>query len=224
MSKHDYIPQGDAEFLEWATILMRNLEKSLERFGFPMERYAQLKQLLDIFIQKFKRATSPGTRTKTAVRVKNSARDALKKAIRQAVKEYLTHNHVLTEEDRDALGLPIHKTSRIRVGIPDGRPQFSIVQLPGSRLKVHFHALDNDGTKSFAKPPGVHAIEIVWALLDAPPEAYEELIHSVTDSRSPHVFQFDLPDAGKRFYCCARWENTRCEKGPWSEIQSVIVP
>jgi hypothetical protein len=220
----DYIPQGDAEFLTWATGLMQTLEQSLEPFGFPPERYAELKRLLDVFSKKLRRAKSPGTRTKTAVMVKNDARDALKKAIRQAVKEYLTNNRALTGEDRVALGLPIYKTSRTRVAIPDEKPDFSIMQATGSRLKVYFHAHDEERTKSLAKPHGVHAIEIVWALLDTPPEAYEDLIHSVTDTRSPHVFQFNLPDGGKRFYCCTRWENTRCEKGPWSEIRDAIVP
>ncbi|MDR1156180.1 MAG: hypothetical protein LBL04_15855 [Bacteroidales bacterium] len=50
-----------------------------------------------------------------------------------------------------------------------------------------------------------------------------DLVHSVFATRSPHTFQFDL-SAGKCFYCCLRWENTRGEKGPWSEIMSAIVP
>jgi hypothetical protein len=50
------------------------------------------------------------------------------------------------------------------------------------------------------------------------------LAHSVFDTRSPYTFQFDLADAGKRFYCCLRWENTTGQKGPWSEIQNAIIP
>ncbi|MDR2064240.1 MAG: hypothetical protein LBP85_00815, partial [Prevotellaceae bacterium] len=33
------------------------------------------------------------------------------KALRQAVKEYLTNNHLVSDEDRDGLGIPIHKTT-----------------------------------------------------------------------------------------------------------------
>jgi hypothetical protein len=46
----------------------------------------------------------------------------------------------------------------------------------------------------------------------------------VFDTRSPYTFQFDLSDAGKRLYCCLRWENNVGVKGPWSEIQSAIIP
>jgi hypothetical protein len=61
-------------------------------------------------------------------------------------------------------------------------------------------------------------------VLDTPPASYADLAHSVFDTRSPYTFQFDLSDAGKRLYCCLRWENNVGEKGPWSEIQSAIIP
>jgi hypothetical protein len=67
MNNPDYIPRADIKFLEWATVLIHNLGKSLERFGFPEERYAQLVQLLDEFTRKFELATAPATRTKSAV-------------------------------------------------------------------------------------------------------------------------------------------------------------
>jgi hypothetical protein len=49
-------------------------------------------------------------------------------------------------------------------------------------------------------------------------------MHSEFDTHSPYIFQFDLPDAGKRLYVCARWENTRGQKGPWSVIKNAIIP
>jgi hypothetical protein len=33
-----------------------------------------------------------------------------------------------------------------------------------------------------------------------------------------------LEDRGKKLYFALRWENTRGEKGPWSEIHSTIIP
>jgi hypothetical protein len=33
-----------------------------------------------------------------------------------------------------------------------------------------------------------------------------------------------FPQRGKTVYFALRWENTRGEKGPWSEIMSAIIP
>jgi hypothetical protein len=114
----DYIPQADIKFLEWATILIHNLGKSIERFDFPEELHAQLKQLLDNFTRKFDLAITPATRTATAVLAKNNARDEEKGRIN-------------------------------------------------------------------ANPPGVHGIEIVWAILDAPPSTHAALVHSALATRVP---------------------------------------
>jgi hypothetical protein len=122
------------------------------------------------------------------------------------------------------MGLPIYKETRTPVKVPKVSPDFSIEPLTGSRLAVHFHAHDADREQVNAKPEGVHGVEIAWAILDTPPKSYADLVHSAFDTRSPYTFQFDLVDAGRRFYCCLRWENTRGEKSPWSEIQSAIIP
>jgi hypothetical protein len=52
----------------------------------------------------------------------------------------------------------------------------------------------------------------------------EDLIHSAFDTRSPFTLSFDENQRGKTVYFCLRWENTRGEKGPWSEIVSGIIP
>jgi hypothetical protein len=75
-----------------------------------------------------------------------------------------------------------------------------------------------------AKPFGVRGVELRWAILPEPPKSHADLVHSEFDTRSPYMFQFDLPDAGKTLYICARWENTTGQKGPWNKIESVIIP
>jgi hypothetical protein len=118
----------------------------------------------------------------------------------------------------------VHKTTRTPVPPPTDKPDFTIEQLGGSRLVVHFHAHDEERERANAKPFGVRGAEIIWAVLETPPTVYEDLVHSVFDTRSPYTFQFNLNDAGKRFYCCLRWENTTGQKGPWSPIESAIIP
>ena len=224
MPNSDYLPRPDRTFLAWVINFLKYLMGRLEQFNFPQALFQQLSGEKDVFAQKLEVAEEPTTHTTVNVQEKNDARKALEKNIRQAVAEYLTRNHLLTDGDRRLLGLPVHKTTRTPVPPPTGKVDFTIESLGGSRLVIHFHAHDEERERANAKPFGVRGAEIIWAVLDAPPASYNELAHSVFDTRSPYTFQFDLADAGKRFYCCLRWENTTGQKGPWSEIQSAIIP
>jgi hypothetical protein len=47
---------------------------------------------------------------------------------------------------------------------------------------------------------------------------------SIFDTRTPFTFAFDEFQRGKTVYFCLCGEKTRGEKGPWSEIISVIIP
>jgi hypothetical protein len=59
--------------------------------------------------------------------------------------------------------------------------------------------------------------------LDEKPKDWEELIHSTFSTRSPFRLSFKGTDRGKVLYFALRWDNTRGEKGPWSEILNVII-
>jgi hypothetical protein len=46
----------------------------------------------------------------------------------------------------------------------------------------------------------------------------------VFDTDSPLEIEFDEADRGKIVWFAVRWENTRGQKGPWSEIFFAIIP
>jgi hypothetical protein len=43
-------------------------------------------------------------------------------------------------------------------------------------------------------------------------------------THTPFTLEFDENERGKTIYFCLCGENTRGEKGPWSEIQNAIIP
>ncbi|MDR3184180.1 MAG: hypothetical protein LBT49_02080 [Prevotellaceae bacterium] len=221
MHHPDYIPQADMKFLEWATVFVHALGKSLARFGFPNELYEKLTQQLADFTKKFELATAPSTRTSVAVLEKNIARNTLKTTLRQAVKEHLTYNSALTNVDRDNLGLPVHKTSHTRAQVAHTYPAFNVDTSMLRRLTVHFY---NWESASKAKPRGQYAVEIRWILSDVPLVNVSDLLHSAFVTRSPFMLEFDDQERGKTVYFVLCWVNTRGQKGPWSEIRSAIIP
>jgi hypothetical protein len=90
------------------------------------------------------------------------------------------------------------------------------------RLIVHFH---EHGKKSNAKPFGVHGPECLYGIGDtATPLTLEQLTKSVFDTHTPLVLEFGDAERGKFVSIAMRWENTRGQKGTWSEIVTVVVP
>jgi hypothetical protein len=132
------------------------------------------------------------------------------------------YNHLVTDADRDNLGIPIHKTTHTPAPVATTVPDHYTDTATPRRLLFHYY--DQGKKKSKGRPDGQQGIEMIWAILSAPPTKIEELIHSVFDTRTPLMLEFDEDQRGKVVYFCMRWENTRGEKGPWSEIDSVYIP
>jgi hypothetical protein len=224
---NDYLPAGDKPFLGWITNFLKYLMSRVTKFKVPQDEYDGLDGERNVYTQKLEVATEPATRTSMTIQGKNVAKKVLKKHTRKVVNEYLIHNHLLTEEDFKMLGLPIHKETRTPIPPPTDAVTLEIRQLSGHRVEVNFSRIsidDADKEHREAKPFGVRGAEIRWAILPAPPASQDDLVHSEFDTRSPYIFQFDIPQAGKTLYLCARWENTTGKKGPWSVIMSAIIP
>jgi hypothetical protein len=221
MSRPDFIPTKDRDFLAWMINFLRYLFPALGRLNFPPDKYQELSMQRDEFASKLETAEEPATRTKTSVQAKNDARRTLEKNLRALIKEYLSFNHALTNEDRDDLGLPIPKASRTPAPVADTYPGFRIDSSVLRLLIIHFFSL---GGASKAKPPGQHGVEIKWVISETPVINIADLLHSAFDTRSPYTLEFTGDQRGKTVYIALCWENTRGEKGPWSDIVSAIIP
>lgn len=96
------------------------------------------------------------------------------------------------------------------------------VRLRGIReLEVNFWI---KGAAHHAKPASYDGAVIVWQVLDAPPERPEDLSGHTMASRTPHILRFDETERGKTVYIALQWQNERGITGPWSEIQSAVIP
>jgi hypothetical protein len=222
MHYSDFLPRKDADFLQWVVNFSTALAKIAARVGFPDQAYQQLSTLKNTFSSKLQIAEAPETRTKPAIKDKDIAREDLEKNLRQAIGEYLTRNHLLTGVDRANLGLPIYKTGRTPSPRATDAPDVEVDTSTIGRLTVHF--FKKGGSHRKGKPAGQHCAELVYIISDTPPTRWDELIHSVIDTNSPLELTFENDRRGKTVYFALRWENTRGEKGPWSEIMSAIIP
>jgi hypothetical protein len=222
MAYHDYIPRKESDFAIWAQIFTGYLAPRVAQFNFPQEVMSKILTQFADYEEKFRIADDPSTHTPVAVQAKKTAHKLLEKTIREAVGEYLTRNHLLSDDDRIAMGLPVHKTTQTPAPIardaPDAEADTSVVG------RVNIYVFEKGHNHKRAKPAGQHGVEVVWSIRETPPTRWDELLHSVIDTKSPCTLSFENDQRGKTLYFAVRWENTRGEKGPWSVIQSTVIP
>jgi hypothetical protein len=163
---------------------------------------------------------NPAGRTPLITFTKTEKRTAYEKLLRQLVQN-LQYNPKVSEDDLRAMGIVIHSTSHTPVPVPTTYPDFTVDTGTLRRLTVNFH---DHGKEKRAKPAGVSGAVIHWAVLDAPPVNVEALHNSVLDTASPYTLEFSDEQRGSKVYFCLAWQNTRGEKGPWSEFEMAIVP
>ncbi|MDR2446423.1 MAG: hypothetical protein LBD58_03890 [Treponema sp.] len=80
------------------------------------------------------------------------------------------------------------------------------------------------GAKRWRKPEGVHGLELLWMIADAPPMKIGDFPHSAFSAGNPLELTFDEDQAGKRVYFAARWETGMVKKGHESDIFNAVIP
>jgi hypothetical protein len=219
--KGDFIPKPEAQFHNWQNILMTYFAGYYSTWGVPPVAWTELCSSQADYNTKYAAAENPATRTSVAVLARQEARQTYETRLRSVLKAFVTYNPAVTDEDRRNMGLPIHKTTHTPAPVAATYPDFDVDSSVIRRLTIHFY---DQGSKSKAKPEGQHGAEITWGISETPIVNVADFTHSSFDTRSPFTLEFTGEQRGKTVYFCLRWENTRGEKGPWSEIVSAIVP
>ncbi|MDR1119554.1 MAG: hypothetical protein LBM08_01385 [Dysgonamonadaceae bacterium] len=220
MSTLDYIPSNDGKFLTWEKNLFTYTKAHADAWQIKPATWGVIDQQSAAYEAAWTKAQDPN-RGKADTLAKNEARDALKKSIREYVKEYLENSHFVTDEDRKHMGLPVHDTTRTPSPSPTTTLETESKTPSPAVVEIHYRDAKSE---SKAKPAGVHGAEVAWAVLDHHPEDWEELTHSLFCTRTPAILTFGGRDRGKTLYYALRWENTRGVKGPWTEIFQTIIP
>jgi hypothetical protein len=215
------IPTKDVDFHEKQEVITSKTKPKLTTWGISKpwfdEKVAPAKE---DWVSAWTDYQDPTQRTPYITFVKNEKRKVYEKLLRILVK-MLDSSPLVTDDDRRSMGIVIRDTTRTPVKPPKTYPEFTVDSSMIRCLRILFWDL---GSKSKAKPHGVHGAEICWAILDTTDVTVDQLVHSSFDTRSPFRLTFSDHERGKMVYFCLRWENTRGEKGPWSEIVSAIIP
>ena len=137
----------------------------------------------------------------------------------------LTAVPYVSEADLRLMGMPgRHLDPKRPAPVATVFPVITVATLLVRHLLFSFFTLDPENRPRKHKPDGQHGVELCWIISAVPVVNIEQLLHSAFTTTTDLDLAFTGEDCGKIVYFAARWENTRGEKGPWSPIESAMIP
>ncbi|MDR1368767.1 MAG: hypothetical protein LBJ72_01385 [Dysgonamonadaceae bacterium] len=216
------IPRKDADFDEVQAVITTKTTQNLGNWMIDALWYNnQLIPAQSRWTMDWTAWQNPNTRTSLITFTKNEARKNYEPLLRKLV-EMLKSSSLVTPADLKEMGILTDKGGGGgHHPAPNTYPDADIDSSTIRRLGIHFF---DHGSKSHAKPHGIHGAGIRWGLREEAPTDINLLNNSSFVTHSPFTFDFNEADRGKTLWFCLCWENTTGEKGPWGEIGSAIIP
>jgi hypothetical protein len=221
--KKDNIPTKDSEFDDFYRNIVEVVDQKTggnvpDWKHIPPDSLNEFHDAWNAWTAAYEKIKGPHTSTDTAE--KNRIRDSSKKNLREFINRFLRYPPV-TAEDRANMGISEHDTTRTAIGVPQTRPEFSIVVKDIRRLALPFK---DQGSASRARPYGLSGAVVRWAVLDKPPAGPGALTNSKLATRTPFILNFTEEERGKTVYIAMQWQNEKGDVGGFSEIQSAVIP
>ncbi|MDR1337103.1 MAG: hypothetical protein LBK22_09765 [Tannerella sp.] len=225
MKTKRYLPQNIVKLIDWATRFFAYLNLHYTRWKIDESlisevaaRFAEMQAAYHIY-------SKPETHSPMYHGAMMKKKKIFVAAARQLA-QYLAHNPGLEPQDFDGLGInkpnpgPHPKHPRPKTS---PKMRFAIGEEHGW-IYLHFWDELSEGSK--AKPFGTQGAEIKWIFCrpGEEPGSVDELINTAFATRTPSLFELTDRQSGMILCVAMRWENTRGEKGPWSHIETVIIP
>lgn len=218
------MPSGDPEFdifqRQFITFVQPNIDPA-GSWDIPVGAFDPLLPLQTTWDTKWAVAQDKDSRTSADVEGKDNARAAYETALRAFVKEWITPNTNITDQERKDMNLTVPDTERSRVPVPANAPGVSVKEI--KHLQHILRIIDPTQPGTRAKPDGVRSAQVYIFFGESEPGDNKIYTFYGNANRFKFTVDFDAADRGKLVWYIARWENTRGEVGPWSNPTSATV-
>jgi hypothetical protein len=219
--KRDWLPHGEQSFFELCQVWSNCLtdEQWYAGFGWDEAEVQEVTDAIAEFILAYRNYQNDNS---TANRVIKDT--AMKKAmgkIRVFARTSVRNNPKISVKKKlDLIGtVPDDEPSP--VGEPTEMVEFFFKFKNFRELQVHFRI---EGATNRAKPYGCNGAVICWVIGDAPATTVKELVEDALATRTPRLFKFTDEMRGRTLSVAMCWQNETGARGPWSEIQSIVIP
>jgi len=218
-----YLPGADRDLRAWVTNFVTYASAHAVAMGIVVADVTAISTAETDFETKLDAQTTGKASAKSFTQAKDTSKTALRLAVRTLVNR-LQASTLVTDAQREALGITVIDGSRSAAAAPTSRPIVSVWVSQGLRQEIRF-ADENTPTRR-KKPAGVRGAE-VWVKIavagSVPPVDVSEMTFLDLSTASPYVAEFTGENAGKTAWYRLRWVNTRGEKGPWSDLASGTI-
>ncbi|GHU49009.1 hypothetical protein FACS1894200_07060 [Spirochaetia bacterium] len=127
----------------------------------------------------------------------------------------------LTNEDLVALGLTPKDQTRSLIGPSESRPGFESKPVDVCRIGIRIW---DEATGEKRRPYGMNGGVLAYGFGDSPLATRKELNRAALITKSPYILTAAEEYRGKLISMAMCWQTASGDQGPWSEIQSTIVP
>lgn len=215
-----YIPATDAGFDAWSDNFATLLTADPTAYGEDAPTAAAVQASVDAWAAAYALATDPSTRTSVTVADKDSERVTATAVIRPVALR-INANPIVTNMQREALGLTVRKTIPTPVPPPATAP--TVAMRSAIPLNVTLSIRDESTPTSKAKPFGVIGAEVFVSVGEVAAVDPAQLTYRGTHTKTPSKIVFGASDQGKIATVATRWVTRSgpsgiAQVGPWSNL------
>ena len=157
MSKSDYIPPADHDFMVWLTHFTETISQNPAEYGLTEAEIAPIKENAAHFREKVAKASEAAAISKQATADKNDGRDSAESCIRSAVRRIKGRSEYNTGQGVH-LGIEGPHNS---FDLANAKPTLSGVDQTGGRVLLSFNKAKSDGINIYCQREG----DADWVLI-----------------------------------------------------------
>lgn len=210
----DYIPTRDADKVVWMKNFAAQVGARWAAYGLSPADAENIAVVVGRFVEAYRLAVDPGTRTKPVVAAKDEARNAAEQLCRTYAM-LIKPNRGVSTDDKLLLGIRPINPQRNKIEAPTSAPRLNIV---GALVGSHtLRFADSNAMDRRAKPFGAANLQLFVHVGEREERVEPEAatLYGVF-TKNPVGVSFASRDGGKVATYFARWCSRRGEPGPWS--------
>lgn len=216
-----YIPNTDGALDTWALNFSTLITATPATYGLGSGDAVTIAGVYTTWHASFLSATNPGTKTKTTVAAKNTARVNLL-AICRPYATMVSNNAGVSSADKTTLGVNPRTSVPTPISAPTSRPVLTFIN--ATPLASHLRYSDSvAGPLVKSKPYGVIGLQFFGKTSSTAITDPALLPYFQQQPTSPFTASWESGDVGKTAYVAARWITRKGLVGPWSDITSFTV-
>ena len=216
----DWMPSQDSDFNGFANTFVTYGAANATALGLTTAQTGALNAALTAWLASYPAYLAGDQAQQGRTATKKTDRGTLEGVLRQIGGE-LQKRESVTDAQRQAIGLPVHDTTKTPVAAITTKPLLKIET--DQRLRHTIRFTDEATPTSRAKPKGAIGLELWMKRGGAAPTGIGECEPLGLITNSPDVEEFEPADGGKTIHYLARWQTTRGDKGPFSATASATV-